>query len=192
MSKADFSMSTFSQNEFNLLSVGRLCHPKAFDKAIEVLYWIHQRGYRNIKWSIIGYGPDEKILIELIKKYNLHDSFTLLGKINNPYPYIKACDLYVQPSRYEGKAVTVSEAKILAKPILVTNYPTAPSQIDHLVDGIICDTSVEHIAQAIIDLFENPDQRTILSKFCQTQNYQNVNELDKLYDLMNFKTMTDN
>ena len=51
---------------------------------------------------------------------------------------MKACDLYVQPSRYEGKAVTVTEAKILAKPILITNYSTAESQIEDGIDGVIC------------------------------------------------------
>lgn len=40
----------------------------------------------------------------------------------NPYPYIKACDIYVQPSRYEGKAVTVREAQILGKPVVITRF----------------------------------------------------------------------
>lgn len=187
MSKESIAKPVFHQDEFNLLSVGRLCHPKAFDKAIKVMYLIHQKGYQNIKWHIIGYGPDEKKLIELIEKHNLQNSFILLGKINNPYPYMKACDLYVQPSRYEGKAVTVSEAKILGKPILVTNYPTAPSQIDHLIDGVICGTSTESIAHAIIDLYENPIQRKTLSEYCKKQDYQNNQELNKLYKLMNLQ-----
>ncbi|MFT6835303.1 MAG: glycosyltransferase involved in cell wall biosynthesis [Francisellaceae bacterium] len=188
MSKEKIAKHVFAQDGFNLLSVGRLCHPKAFDKAIEVMHLIHQKGYQNIKWHIIGYGPDEKKLMELIEKHHLQNSFILLGKINNPYPYMKVCDLYVQPSRYEGKAVTVSEAKILGKPILVTNYPTAPSQIDHLIDGVICDTSIESIAHAIIDLYENPIQRKALSAYCKTQNYQNDHELNKLYKLMKVQT----
>ncbi|NQZ23891.1 MAG: glycosyltransferase [Colwellia sp.] len=192
MSKENLSKAVFCKGEFNLLSVGRLCHPKAFDKAIKVLNLIHQQGYRNIKWYIIGYGPDEKTLIELIEKHNLQSSFILLGKINNPYPYMNACDLYVQPSRYEGKAVTVSEAKILGKPILVTNYPTAPSQIDHLIDGVICENSIDNIAKAIISLYKNPDQRTKLSKYCQGQDYQNNNELNKLYRIMNLQTSEKN
>ena len=187
MSKESITTPVFFQDEFNLLSVGRLCHPKAFDKAIKVMHLIHQKGYRKIKWHIIGYGPDKDSLTALIEKHNLQESFVLLGKINNPYPYMSACDLYVQPSRYEGKAVTVSEAKILGKPILVTNYPTAPSQIDHLVDGVICDASIESIAHAIIDLYENPIQRSALSKYCKAQNHQNSHELKKLYKLMNIQ-----
>ena len=73
----------------------------------------------------------------LLQKNKLEDSFILLGKQLNPYPYIKACDLYVQPSRYEGKAVTVTEAQALHKPVLITNYETAHSQLTNGFDGYI-------------------------------------------------------
>ena len=72
---------------------------------------------------------------KLIKKNELEDSFILLGKRTNPYPYMKKCDLYVQPSRYEGKAVTVGEAQILGKAVMITNYKTAKSQLNDGVDG---------------------------------------------------------
>ena len=66
--------------------------------------------------------------------------FVLAGKQMNPYPYIKACDIYVQPSRYEGKAVTVREAQILGKPVVITRFPTSSSQLEEGVDGIIIQT----------------------------------------------------
>jgi glycosyltransferase involved in cell wall biosynthesis len=185
MSGESLPSSIFNTECFRLLSVGRLCHPKAFDKAVKVLSLLHRKGFTNIKWFIIGYGPDKALVEKLIIEHKLEDSFILLGKINNPYPYMKACDLYVQPSRYEGKAVTVSEAKILGKPILVTNYPTAKSQIEHLVDGVICGNSIEEIAQAIIDLYENSKQREMIGGYCQSQDYNNDEELQKLYQLIN-------
>lgn len=184
MSIATIPPNTFLNDSFKLLSVGRLCYPKAFDKAIKVLSLVHKKGYTNIKWYVIGYGPDKELLEALIIKYKLHDSFILLGKKNNPYPYMKACDLYIQPSRYEGKSVTVSEAKILARPILVTNYPTAKSQICHNIDGIISNNSAEDIAQNIIELYENPQQQVSLSEFCRQQNYNNTEELENLYKVM--------
>ena len=77
------------------------------------------------------------------------DRFILLGKKVNPYPYIKKCDIYCQPSRYEGKAVTVGEAQILAKPVVITNYPTAKSQVKDGFDGYITELSVEGIVDGI-------------------------------------------
>ena len=75
--------------------------------------------------------------------------FVLAGKQMNPYPYIKACDIYVQPSRYEGKAVTVREAQILGKPVVITRFPTSSSQLEEGVDGIIIQTIVEGAAEGL-------------------------------------------
>ncbi|WP_141487170.1 glycosyltransferase, partial [Bacillus cereus] len=88
-----------------LITVARLSHAKGIDDAIYALRQLLDQGY-DIEWYIVGYGPQEAELKLLIDKLGLQDKFVLLGKKINPYPYIKACDIYVQPSRYEGKAVT--------------------------------------------------------------------------------------
>ena len=120
----------------------------------------------------------------LIKENQLEDSFILLGKKINPYPYIKVCDLYVQPSRYEGKAVTVSEAKVLGKPILLTNYDTAHSQLEHNVDGYITDLSIDGIVMGIEKLYLDEKLRFKLADNCNKVTYGNANELEKIYDLI--------
>ena len=176
---------TFSKETFNLVSVGRLCEQKAFDRAVEALNVIHKKGVTNIKWYIVGDGGDKAKIQTLIERFNLQDSFILLGSTTNPYPYMKAADLYVQPSRYEGKAVTIAEAQILAKPILITNYATSASQIDDGVDGLICEQSVGDIADSIIKLYSSQTLRDSLSSFCSKQDYTNANELSKLYKLLN-------
>lgn len=175
----------FTKETFNLVSVGRLCEAKAFDRAVEALNFIHKKGFTNIKWYIVGDGGDKAKIQSLIEHYNLQDSFILLGSTTNPYPYMKAADLYVQPSRYEGKAVTIAEAQILAKPILITNYATSASQINDGVDGFICEQSMDDIADSIIKLFNNQTLRNSLSFFCSKQDYTNVHELSKLYELLN-------
>lgn len=169
---------------FNLVSVGRLSYVKGFDLAIEALKLLHDMGLTNIKWYIIGYGGYEKELKDLISKHDLKDSFFLLGKKTNPYPYIKNCDLYVQPSRYEGKAVTVSEAKILGKPILITKYPTASSQIENGVDGLICELSVPGLAKGIEGFYHNQELKNILVNNIKNKDFSNSYELDKLYKII--------
>lgn len=174
----------FSNEAFNLVSVGRLCEQKAFDRAVEVLNALHKKGFTNIKWYIVGDGGDRSKIQALIARYNLQASFILLGSTSNPYPYMKAADLYVQPSRYEGKAVTISEAQILAKPILITNYATSTSQIKDGVDGLICEQSTADIADAIINVYKNKALRNSLSDYCSEQDYTNTHELSKLYELL--------
>ena len=169
---------------FNIVSVGRLSYAKGFDRAIKALKILHDKGFNNIKWYVIGYGSDEATLKELIEKNDLEDSFILLGKQANPYPYMKACDLYVQPSRYEGKAVTVTEAKILERPILITNYPTAGSQLEDGIEGITCDSSIEGLVKGIETLYKDDKLRNTLIHHLKGRDYSNSYELDKLYKII--------
>lgn len=177
----DFEHAT---NIFNIVSVGRYSEAKGFDNAIKALRLLNDRGFKNIKWSIIGYGSDEDLLKSLIKENSLEDSFILLGKKINPYPYMKNCDLYVQPSRYEGKAVTVTEAQILNKPVLITNYPTANSQINDGEDGVICELSIEGIADGIEKLLLNKNLLYTLEQNLLKKDFNNKKELIKLYEVI--------
>lgn len=184
MAEDTVSFNKQSNSAFNILSVGRLSYAKGFDVAIKALKALHNKGLNNIKWYVIGYGSDESNLKELIKEQQLEDSFILLGKQTNPYPYMKLCDLYVQPSRYEGKAVTVTEAKILEKPILITNYPTAASQLDDGIEGIICDSSVEGLVEGIENLYRDDELRKTLINNLRDRDYSNNAELNKLYKII--------
>ncbi len=171
-------------SRFKIITVARLSYAKGIDQAVEALKLLHNKGYKEVSWYIVGYGGDESSIRKLIKEHKLEDSFILLGKKINPYPYIHAADLYVQPSRYEGKAVTVVEAQILAKPVLITNYTTALSQVRNGFDGDICQLSIEGIAEGIEKLYKNHQLRETLIKNCKETDFANKSELNKLYELV--------
>jgi glycosyltransferase involved in cell wall biosynthesis len=172
------------ETAFQIVSVGRLSYVKGFDMAVQALRKLHDRGLTHLTWHIVGYGGYENELKALITEHKLENKFVLLGKQMNPYPYIKSCDLYVQPSRYEGKAVTVTEAQILGKPIIITNYPTATSQVTSGIDGIICELSPEGIADAIERLYRDNELRSALISHIKDKDYGNSRELDKLYQII--------
>jgi glycosyltransferase involved in cell wall biosynthesis len=174
----------FDHKTFNIITVARLSHAKGIDNAVKALKILRDRGIKGIKWYVVGYGGDEDFIKELINRNSLQDSFILLGKKINPYPYIKQCDLYVQPSRYEGKAVTVTEAQILGRPVLITNYSTAKSQVEDGVNGIITDLSVEGIANGIEKIYEGNELRSKLENTCGSLCFNNEDELIKLYKLL--------
>lgn len=171
-------------NNFKIISVARLSHAKGIDQAVKAMKILKDKGYRNITWYVVGYGGDEPLIRDLIFELDLEENFILLGKKENPYPYIKKADLYVQPSRYEGKAVTVTEAKILGKPILITNYSTAKSQIQDLHDGCITELSVGGIAEGVEKLYLNSELRKRISSNCLNTSYENYFELEKLYKII--------
>ena len=168
--------------EVKILTVGRFCYPKAIDNAVRICASLVQMGV-HVKWYVIGYG-DVKTVQEVIESCNMQEYFIILGKKINPYPYMAACDVYVQPSRYEGKAVTVREAQILNKPVVITNYPTAKSQLTDGFDGVIVPMDIQQAALGIKDLIENKNLQQQLMKNMLQIDYGNSTEVDKIYNLI--------
>lgn len=166
-----------------ILSIGRLCYPKNFDNIPDICTQLLQKN-NNVYWYLIGFGPDEALIRQRIAEAGMEDHVILLGKKENPYPYIKACDLYVQPSRYEGKAVTVREAQMLGKPVVITRYATSASQLEEGVDGVIVPMDNEGCAAGITALLRNPEKMRQLSENCKARDYSNAQEVEKLYKLM--------
>ena len=171
-------------NGLVLLSVGRYTYQKNFDNIPEIARHIVEAGYDNMKWYIIGFGGDESLIRQKIVVAGMENHVILLGKKVNPYPYIKACDIYVQPSRYEGKSVSVREAQVLCKPIIVTNYSTASSQVQDGVDGVIVPLDNEACANGIINVIKNKDLRNSISAWLSTHDYGNESEVEKIYNLL--------
>lgn len=183
MAQEDIEKSIKNDNSFKLVSVARLSYAKGIDNAVKALKILHDRGLTDIKWYVVGYGGDEDMIRNIINENNLENSFILLGKKINPYPYMKTADLYIQPSRYEGKAVTVTEAQILGRTVMITNYPTAKSQVKDKYNGYICKASVEGIVRGIENLYNNKRLREKLAENCRNIDYSNKYELEKLYSL---------
>lgn len=91
----------------------------------------------------------------------------------------------MQPSRYEGKSVTVREAQILCKPVAITNYPTAASQVAHGVDGVIVPLDNEGCARGLADFIANDELRARIVAHLRTHDYANTSEVEKIYSLLN-------
>lgn len=183
MAQEPFEKEIKEDKCFKIVSVARLSHAKGIDNAVRALKVLHDKGLKDIHWYVVGYGGDEEMIKGIIKENGLEESFILLGKKINPYPYMRVCDLYVQPSRYEGRAVTVTEAQVLGKAVVITNYSTAESQLKNGVDGHICELSVEGIADGIERLYKDESLRKKISKNCAKVDYSNSYELNKLYNL---------
>lgn len=181
---SEFSVHTDVHGDIILLSIGRYCLQKNFDNVPDIARRIVDAGFSKLKWYIIGYGGDEQLIRKKIAEAKMEKHVIMLGKKANPYPYIKACDIYVQPSRYEGKSVTVREAQILQKPVVITNYPTAKSQITDGVDGVIVPLDNEGCAQGIANFIVNiPLQEQIIANL-RKGDFSKMAEVHKLYSLL--------
>lgn len=166
-----------------LLTIGRFSHQKRMDEIPEICARIRERGI-NVKWYLIGYGGDEALIQRKIAELHMEKFVVILGKKENPYPYIKACDFYVQPSRYEGKSVAVREAQILNKPVIITDYSTARSQVISDYDGVIVPMDVQGCADGIVAVIQDEKLRQKLIMNTKKNDYANTQEIQKVYRLL--------
>lgn len=180
----EFIPNDLPQKEGYLLcSIGRFTNAKNFDNVPEICKFILEKGI-NVKWYLIGFGGDEQLIRNKVQEYNMQEHVFILGKKTNPYPYIKACDFYIQPSRYEGKAVTVREAQILCKPVVITDFPTSKSQLIDGYDGVIVPMDNTGCAKGIVDFIRNKELQEKIINNLKNNDYSNSKEVEKIYRIV--------
>lgn len=166
MSKADGFTDDF--DGIRLLTVGRMVPPKAYDLAVMAAEELKTRGYK-FRWSFVGDGSDRPMVEKMIVDRRLEGYVELLGEKPNPYPYMAACDIYVQTSRFEGFGLTVTEARLLGKAEVCTNFPAAYNQIVDGENGIICEMDPKSIADKIEMLMTNKELKEHLETTVQKE-----------------------
>jgi glycosyltransferase involved in cell wall biosynthesis len=172
-----------SNTNISLISVGRLAKEKGLDISLEAVDILVNKGY-NIKWYLIGDGNMREFLEKTINEKQLTDRVIFLGQKENPYPFIKESDIYIQTSRYEGKSISIDEAKILAKPIVITNFGTAKNHINDGETGIISKMDAVSVANDIERLIKEKDLRTRLIENLNKEDFGTEREINKLYELI--------
>ena len=176
-------LGDFNPDGITLCSVGRIAYAKNFDNLPHIAKILKEKGL-TFHWYVIGPG-DLGEISKTIQEDDVDDCVHFIGAKSNPYPWMQACDIYVQPSRYEGHSVTVREAQILGKPVIITNYPTAKSQVLDGVDGIICGMDNSSIAEAIYSLANDRNRQQLLTDYVSSHDYGNEHEVNKIYKLLN-------
>ena len=163
----------------SLVSLGHIMRRKGTDFSIDAAKILQEKGV-EFKWMLVGKVVEED-LIRRIEQEGLADRFVVLGIRSNPYPYIKAADIYVHPARFEGKSIALDEAKILCKPIIVTNFSTVNDQFEDRVNASICEMNGGALADAIIELATNKELRQSYVTYLNAHIVDNSSEVEKLY-----------
>lgn len=163
-----------------LVTVGRLHYQKGYDIAIEALARLIKDGYK-VRWYVIGEGSERANLEELIKKYKVEDSFILLGRKENPYPYVRQADIYVHATRFEGKSIAIEEAQILGKTIAASDCTGNSEQIISGYDGVLFLLNVDDIVRELKYLIDNPNLRKVYENHTKEKELDHTNDL---YDML--------
>lgn len=182
---AEEELAIEKKEKFRIVTVGRLVEQKGMDKAIDVCKMLVDNEY-DVKWYVVGAGTEEETLKRKIAENNLQDRFILVGAQKNPYQWMKNCDVYVQPSRFEGFGITVCEAKALAKPIVTSDIPEFREQIIDGWNGYLAKDD-EMMYNRIKEIIEN--KNGIRDKFIgnleKDERIENREELEKFYEVIN-------
>ncbi len=163
-----------------LLTVGRLTHQKAYDIAIDAMSILKEEGY-NVRWYVLGEGPERKRLEQKILKAELTQDFILLGARSNPYPYYLQTDIYIHATRFEGKSIAIQEAQILGCAIIASDCSGNREQLEHEKEGLLCELTKEEIARSIIKLILDEELR---SKFSQASKNKKMNASKDIKQMM--------
>ena len=166
-----------------ILTVARLAAQKALDAAVEAMKLLKDTG-GQFRWYVLGEGDRRSYLERKIRTLGLTQDFILCGAVDNPYPYFAQADLYVHPSRFEARSISVREAQVLECVVLASDCGGNREVVADGVDGKLCPLTPEGIRDGILWLTAHPEERTRYAK-AAGQKYRNQeNEADKLLSLV--------
>ncbi|GFI04083.1 N-acetylgalactosamine-N,N'-diacetylbacillosaminyl-diphospho-undecaprenol 4-alpha-N-acetylgalactosaminyltransferase [Lachnospiraceae bacterium] len=139
-----------------LLTAARLEYVKAFDVAIQTMALMKRKGIKAV-WYVIGEGALHNQLEKEIKEEGVDDCFFLLGARENPYPYIAACDIYLQETRFEGFCTSITEAVILGKRVVASDCGGNAEQLSYYGTGILTKLEPQAIVEGIQRAVNEPE-----------------------------------
>ncbi len=154
----EYEPSEFQTDTVKILSVGRLAPQKNFIVVPSVAEILKKKGIKFI-WSIVGGGAQKELLQNEIARKNVSDCVVLTGAKQNPYPYMKACDIFCQPSLSEAYSLTICEARVFEKPIVATLFPGIREQLEDGRGGMIVDNTPQAIAEGIEKILKMTDEQ---------------------------------
>ena len=171
----------FDRNEFNLVTVTRLVEQKGIDRLIDIHEKLIENGIKHNIY-VIGDGPEKEKLKNMIKEKQVENTFFLLGKQTNPYPYIKNADYFCLLSRFEGYGMVIEEAKILNKPIIITNT-AAREAVENYPDKFILENTENDIYDGLAKIISTKNIEKNKSEN-KNQGYDNSNILYEVKEIL--------
>lgn len=159
-----------SDDKTVLCSCGRFTPVKGFDIAVESARILKNNGV-DFVWYFVGDGPERNNIEKKIAENRLENNIVITGMQKNPYPYMAACDIYIQPSYEEAMPVTIIEAHRLSKPVITTATVGGCILVENDVNGIVCGINPESIAESITNLINDKEKLIKITDNLKSTDY---------------------
>lgn len=165
-----------------ILSVGRLEKEKNHPMLIKAFALLTKT--RSARLLILGVGSLRNELQQLIKELNLEKCVSLFGFIDNPYAYMRQCDLFVLSSSYEGLGNVLIEALALSPRVVATDCPAEPREI--LEDGkygkLVAVDDADALASAMLESLDNDSIKVDENSSARFKRGVVINKYIKLFN----------
>ncbi|MFQ8584421.1 MAG: glycosyltransferase, partial [Holdemania massiliensis] len=175
-------LADIDPTKINIISVIRFHPQKAADRLLLAHQYVINQGIDH-ELYLIGGGEQEEMLLKMQKELKLtHVHF--LGFKTNPYADIRACDLFVLPSLYEGFATVINESFIAGTPVLSTEVAGVHEQITAPHYGWIVENSQEGLNQGLLKALSSKAELQKMKQQLQGYHYPNDEIIRKFTEVL--------
>lgn len=164
ISKMAGKCSPYSYAGLNIVSVGRLCVEKHFEDIVFVVKQLLKNGVCDFRWYIIGDGVLRAHLESIVDREGIGKHIIFLGKITNPYPWMKYADIYVHPSYVESQGLTILEAMALNTPCVVCRSAGPSEYVIDGVNAILTEPNPNSLYEGVVKMLKNKNQNIFVEE----------------------------
>ena len=174
----------FDKNKINLISVGRIHEMKGYSRLIDVLSKLNkEKKLENVVTRLIGDGPEYNLVKNKIIEYNLEDKVLLMGRMKNPFPYVKASDLFLMCSHYEPFGLVIIEALSCGIPVLSLDVASIKEIMDSKY-GMVFENYEDGLYEGILSIINNPKKLDVFKKNLLNYHYNIEKIIKQIEDLL--------
>ena len=166
-----------------IVSVGRLCPEKHFEEVVIVVKKFLDDGLKDFHWYIIGDGDLRTELEEFIQEQKVGKYITLLGKKDNPYPWIKYADIYVHPSHVESQGLTILEAMSLDIPCVICCSAGPSEFVINGVNALMTEPNSDSLYKGVLAMMKNKHKEALTAEAkIMVENRFSTHRIIELFD----------
>lgn len=161
------------QGQTNFILVTRISPEKRIDRLINAACSLKQEGYHFCVY-IIGAGIDNEEMQTQLAEKGLDTNITLIGYVENPYPYMLQCNWSLCVSERESFSLSLLESMALKTPVITTDCGGPRNIVDGGKYGILVDNSTDGVYKGMKTVLDDP---TLSVKY-SSQLDQSVSRFD--------------
>ena len=178
------------RDRFHIAAVGRLHEQKGHRFLLEALReLVFERDLRQLHVHLLGDGPLEGELRECVNHVGLQDHVTFEGFQDNPFSFLRQCQLFCFPSLYEGLPLALLEAMACQVPVVATTCLSGPAEV--LVDGQFGrlvppgdSAALGQAIQQVVDDFASCRRRAEAARKHVEEHYSLASGMERLHSLL--------